>query len=76
MFPEDAVSAHENVRGGLMIPVHWGTFDLALHTWADPVDRLWREAKARDVSLAVPRPGERVSVEDPPLVDGWWQTIA
>ena len=33
-------------------------------------------AKARDVSLVVPRPGERVSVADPPTVDGWWQIIA
>jgi len=24
----------------------------------------------------VPRPGERVTVADPPLVDGWWQTVA
>jgi hypothetical protein len=54
---------------------HWATFNLALHSWADPVDRLWREAKARDVRLAIPRPGERVSVDDPPAVDGWWQTV-
>ena len=41
-----------------------------------PADRAWREAKARDVRLAVPRPGERVDVDDPPAVDGWWQAIA
>jgi len=75
MFPEDAVTAHLELRGGVLIPVHWATFDLALHTWADPIDRLWREAKARDVTLAVPRPGERVSVADPPVVDGWWQAL-
>jgi L-ascorbate metabolism protein UlaG (beta-lactamase superfamily) len=75
MFPEDAVAAHLELHGGLLIPVHWATFDLALHTWSDPVDRVWREAKARDVALAVPRPGERVAVDDPPPVDGWWQTL-
>jgi L-ascorbate metabolism protein UlaG (beta-lactamase superfamily) len=76
MVPEDGVATHVDVRGGLMIPVHWATFNLALHDWAEPADRTWREAKARDVSLAVPRPGERVDVDNPPSVDGWWQAIA
>jgi L-ascorbate metabolism protein UlaG (beta-lactamase superfamily) len=76
MTPEDAVRAHRGVRGDLLIPLHWATFNLALHDWAEPADRLWREAKAEDVRLAVPRPGERIDVDDPPLVDGWWQAIA
>ncbi|ASW54514.1 MBL fold metallo-hydrolase [Plantactinospora sp. KBS50] len=76
MFPEEAVTAHLELRGDLMIPVHWGTFNLALHDWDEPVNRVWREAKARGVRLAVPRPGERVDVAEPPAVDGWWQTVA
>ncbi|MCT9930232.1 MBL fold metallo-hydrolase [Planotetraspora sp. A-T 1434] len=76
MTPEEAILAHLDVRARLLLPVHWGTFNLALHAWGEPVDRLWREAKARDVHLVVPRPGERFSVDDPPPVDGWWQTIA
>jgi L-ascorbate metabolism protein UlaG (beta-lactamase superfamily) len=76
MIPEDGVAAHVDVRGGLMLPVHWGTFNLALHDWSEPADRVWTEAKARDVSLAVPRPGETVDVDHPPTVDGWWQAIA
>ncbi|MFI9640581.1 MBL fold metallo-hydrolase [Micromonospora sp. NPDC051925] len=76
MFPEEAVAAHLDLRGDLLVPVHWATFNLALHDWSEPVDRLWAEAKARDVRLAVPRPGERVVVADAPPVDGWWQTIA
>jgi len=56
--------------------VHWATFNLALHDWPEPADRVWREAKARDVRLAIPRPGERVDADDPPAVDGWWQQLA
>jgi L-ascorbate metabolism protein UlaG (beta-lactamase superfamily) len=76
MVPEDGVATHLDVRGGLMIPVHWGTFDLAPHRWSEPVDRTWREAKARDVKLALPRPGERVDVDNPPEIDAWWQQVA
>jgi L-ascorbate metabolism protein UlaG (beta-lactamase superfamily) len=75
MFPEEAVEAHVKLRGGLLIPVHWATFNLAPHGWADPVERLWAEAKARDVRFAVPRPGERIDVSTPPVVDPWWQAL-
>lgn len=76
MLPEDGVATHVDVQGGLMIPVHWATFNLAMHDWAEPADRVWAEAKARDVRLAIPRPGERVEVDAPPPVDGWWQSVA
>jgi L-ascorbate metabolism protein UlaG (beta-lactamase superfamily) len=76
MTPEDGVRAHRDVRGRLMIPVHWCTYVLAFHAWAEPVDRTWREAKECDVRLAIPRPGQRVDVDNPPEVDGWWQAAA
>jgi L-ascorbate metabolism protein UlaG (beta-lactamase superfamily) len=76
MTPEEGVATHLDLRGQLLIPLHWGTFNLSFHGWSEPADRLWLEAKARDVRLAVPRPGERVNVDAPPPVDGWWQTIA
>jgi L-ascorbate metabolism protein UlaG (beta-lactamase superfamily) len=75
MYPEEAVAAHLDLRADLLIPVHWATFVLAFHAWDEPVDRLWREANARGVRLAVPRPGERVDVDAPPAVDGWWRTL-
>ncbi|WP_420807925.1 MBL fold metallo-hydrolase [Amycolatopsis antarctica] len=76
MTPEEGVATHRDVRGGVLIPVHWGTFNLALHPWGEPADRVWREAKAHEVVLAVPRPGERIDVDQPPAVDGWWQYLA
>lgn len=75
MTPEEGVATHQDVQAHVLIPVHWATFNLALHSWSDPVNRLWREAKAQDVRLAVPKPGERVDVDDPPIVDGWWQCL-
>ena len=76
MTPEEGIQTGLDLRAGLVIPVHWCSYVLALHSWAEPADRAWREAKARSVALAVPRPGERVDVDDPPDVDGWWQLIA
>ncbi|MEU8356826.1 MBL fold metallo-hydrolase [Nonomuraea sp. NPDC048882] len=75
MDPEQAVQAHLDLGGGVLLPVHWATFTLALHPWGEPVDRLWREAKARDVRIAVPRPGEAVDVSAVPAVEGWWELL-
>ena len=68
MFPEEGVRAHVKLRGGLLIPVHWGTFHLAPHPWAEPIDRLVAEATAAGVRFAVPRPGDRVDASAPPAV--------
>ncbi|WP_189244099.1 MBL fold metallo-hydrolase [Planobispora rosea] len=75
MNPEEAVTAHLDLGGKLLLPVHWATFTLAFHPWAEPVDRLWYEAKARDVRLAIPRPGDRIDAGDAPPVDPWWELL-
>ncbi len=76
MNPEQAVAAHIDLGGSLLLPIHWATYDLATHSWVEPADRLWREAKARDARIVVPRVGQRIDVAEPPAVDGWWQTLA
>jgi len=75
MTPEEGVSTHLDVRAGLMVPVHWGTFVLGLHDWSEPVERLCAEADLRAVQIAVPRPGERVEVARPPKLDHWWRAV-
>ena len=76
MGPEQAVRAVQDACGGLMLPVHWGTFDLALHGWTEPVERAVVAAEAAGVPIAVPRPGESVSPAAPPPVERWWPTLA
>ena len=75
MTPEEGVAAGLDGRAKLVIPVHWATFQLAMHPWGEPADRAWREAKAADLPVAIPRPGERIDVAAPPSVDGWWQAL-
>ncbi|WP_331766324.1 MBL fold metallo-hydrolase [Embleya sp. NBC_00896] len=75
MNPEEAVTAHLDLGGKLLLPVHWATFNLAPHPWAEPVDRLWLEAKAKDVHLAIPLPGDRVDAGDAPQISPWWELL-
>jgi L-ascorbate metabolism protein UlaG (beta-lactamase superfamily) len=36
--PEQAIEARLALGSGLVIPVHWGTFNLGMHAWTEPVD--------------------------------------
>lgn len=76
MNPEEAVRAHLDVNpadGALLVPIHWCTFRLAPHPWAEPVERLLAAADAADVAVAVPRPGERVLPTATTEPDPWWR---
>ena len=73
--PEQAVAAHREVRGGVLIPVHWGTFDLALHSWTEPAERVLRAARTAGVTVAIPRPGQSVDALAVPAVERWWPEL-
>ena len=76
MTPEEGVATHLAVRGGLLIPVHWGTFNLSLHSWSEPVERALKDAEANNVRLAIPRPGQLLDVDALPKPDTWWRAVA
>ena len=69
--PEAAVGVHQQVRAEVMIPVHWGTFNLALHAWDAPIVELTEHAGRAGVTLGVPVVGEAVD-PDAPFVDPFW----
>jgi len=78
--PEQAVTAHRMLGGKLMIPVHWGLFDLALHGWTEPVERVLAAARQQGVRVATPRPGASVDVAtairaDVPEPTPWWPEL-
>jgi L-ascorbate metabolism protein UlaG (beta-lactamase superfamily) len=75
MDPEEAVRAHGDLGGRVLLPIHWATFNLAFHRWAEPVQRLVTAAESRGVQVVVPKPGERVDVLAPPSLEDWWTAV-
>lgn len=71
--PEQAVQAHISLKGDLLLPIHWGTFNLAFHDWYEPPDWFMEEAKKNNLSFVMPRPGQIVSISDPPRAERWWE---
>jgi L-ascorbate metabolism protein UlaG (beta-lactamase superfamily) len=77
MTPEEAVRAHGDLTpGGLLVPVHWATFNLGFHAWAEPVRRLQAAAAVAGTRIAVPCPGQRLDASDPSAATAattdWW----
>ena len=73
MQPEQSLQAHLDVRGKVLMPIHNGTFDLALHPWTEPFERSLAVARQRDVALTTPRMGERLDLRAPPPATPWWR---
>lgn len=77
MFPAQTARAHLEVRGNVLMPIHWGAFSLAMHSWYDPVRQLTEEAKQRGIPLTTPKLGEPVQIgaSEPYPTEAWWQTF-
>jgi L-ascorbate metabolism protein UlaG (beta-lactamase superfamily) len=73
--PEQAVRAHTLVKGKVMLPVHWGLFDLALHGWTEPIERVAAAAEKAGVVALAPRPGEMIEPASPPPLQRWWPEL-
>ena len=76
MQPEETLQAHLDLRGRWLMPLHNGTFDLAMHAWHEPFDRILALAQASGVQLATPGMGERLSLGQPQAGRRWWQDVA
>jgi L-ascorbate metabolism protein UlaG (beta-lactamase superfamily) len=75
MTPEETVQAFGDLRGKLLYVVHNSTFDLAFHTWRDPLDRVAALADARGIALATPEIGEVLTLNRPRENKRWWQGL-
>ncbi len=76
MQPEDTVQAHVDLRGRCLVPIHNGTFDLAMHHWHEPFERVVGLAAARGVALSTPRMGEPLNLAAPHRGERWWRHVA
>lgn len=75
MLPEESVQAHIDLRGKIMQPMHWGTFDLALHSWYDPMVRVAKAADSLGIQLSTPIVGETITVDENLVTERWWENV-
>jgi len=73
--PANALAAHTLLGGGPLLPVHWGTFNLALHPWDEPAETLIELAPQTGTRLIMPRLGEPVEPAHEFSLTPWWRGV-
>lgn len=76
MQPEETLQAHLDLRGKQLLPVHNGTFDLAMHAWQDPFERIVALAGQQGVPVSTPQMGEPLNLHVPQAGRRWWREQA
>lgn len=75
MLPEQTIQAAIDVKANAMMPIHWGAFTLAFHSWTDPVVRASKKAAELGVPFYTPKIGEPIILERPIPSSKWWESV-
>lgn len=75
MTPEETVQAHLDLQGQVLLPIHWGQFNLSLHPWTEPIERLVTAAERQGAIVATPLIGQPVTANSAVPQTAWWQAL-
>ncbi len=74
MMPEQTVQAAIDIKGKLLMPIHWAAFTEAMHSWTDPIERVTKKATQLNVPITTPKIGEPVLFNQSLVPDSrWWK---
>jgi L-ascorbate metabolism protein UlaG (beta-lactamase superfamily) len=75
MLPEQSILAYKDLWSQLLVPVHNGTFNLSIHTWYDPLDRIYTLGLKENIPVLIPLMGQIIDGISPPETLVWWQNL-
>jgi L-ascorbate metabolism protein UlaG (beta-lactamase superfamily) len=73
--PQNALAALALLGGGPFLPIHWGTFSLAMHAWDQPAEALLQLGPKAGAHLVMPRLGEAVEPAHDERIEAWWRGV-
>jgi L-ascorbate metabolism protein UlaG (beta-lactamase superfamily) len=77
MMPEQTLQGHNDLRGKRLLPLHWGAFVLALHPWAESVERVRKAGEAFHTQVVTPKIGEIVHIKAAAYPkSAWWKSYS
>lgn len=73
MMPEETAQAGIDIRAKTIMPIHWGAFTLAMHSWTDPVERVLEKSKELNLPVVIPKIGQFIEFKENNLPqETWW----
>lgn len=74
--PDNAIKALEMLGNPRLLPIHWGTFNLAMHPWDAPAERLLELAPTAGITMMIPKLGEAIEPARGARTEPWWRGIS
>ncbi len=71
LFPEEVIQVCKDVKAGLLLPIHWGVFDLAMHPWDESIQKIVDLAHKDSIEVTTPMMGEKIIPGVTPT-EYWW----
>ncbi|MGB1004826.1 MAG: MBL fold metallo-hydrolase, partial [Salibacteraceae bacterium] len=75
MMPEQSAQAGLDLKAMFIMPIHWGAFTLAMHSWTDPVIRIKVKAEELGIPIITPKIGGQIEIkalDNPKYQKEWW----
>ncbi|MCB1141458.1 MAG: MBL fold metallo-hydrolase [Leptospiraceae bacterium] len=75
LLPRETSQAFLDVKGKVLVPIHWGMFELSLHDWYEPVEESERYASEMGIELWTPELGQVMELEKQNIITKWWKDL-
>ena len=73
--PVGALDAVAMLGAARLLPIHWGTFELAMHDWSEPAETATVEGARRGIEVLTPHLGEPIEPTTDPVTTAWWRAL-
>ena len=72
LMPKESIQAHIDLKGDIMMPIHWAAFTLSVHNWKDPIEQVKSLATQKDINITTPKIGESIILNKFIPTEQWW----
>ncbi|MFH1287624.1 MAG: MBL fold metallo-hydrolase [bacterium] len=76
MMPEDNLKAVKDLKGRILVPIHNGTFNLAFHSWYEPMEKIMKLTRREQIQSVIPLMGQIIDIINIPKTVQWWKPSA
>ena len=75
LLPHQVTQAFFDVNAKFLIPIHWAMFEIAMHPWYEPGEKLRINAKEKEISLLTPKIGQIIELGKNQRTTFWWESL-
>ena len=75
LLPEQVPQAFFDVNAKFLIPIHWAMFEIAMHPWYEPGEKLKINAKEKGINLLTPKIGQMIELGKNQRTTYWWEAL-